>query len=73
MRPASEAVVSAGLIPDAVLEQFTRWGVKVSVEPEELSTVKDVVARIGEALEHPEQVDVGETNLDVLREFFDAS
>jgi hypothetical protein len=73
MRPLSIAVVRAGLIPEAVLGELKRWGLPVEVIPEEkmLNSPEAVVNVVMDALESDDQVQVRDTDFEVLRRWLD--
>jgi len=73
MRPIAQAVVLSGLVNDETLHEFRRWGFPLDVTTEERSGVlksrDEIIYALQEALESSEQVEMPETDLDLLRFF----
>lgn len=72
MRPVAKAVIRAGLVPPDVLAQMKKWGVldaeEVKVD-QILDTPEQIVAHIQEALESKAQVEICESDLDILQRY----
>jgi len=75
MRPVAKAVIRAGLVPPDVLAQMQKWGVDVEPVPEDqiLDSPDKIVAHIQEALESKAQVEITETDLDILHRYLDSA
>lgn len=73
MRPVSVAVVRAGIVPEAVLSEFKRWGLPVELVSEEklIRTPEGVANVIMDALESEDQVRTRDTDFDVLKRYLD--
>ncbi len=75
MRPIAFAVARAGLVPPEVMQEIRRWGLPVellSVEDKDvLTNPKQVVDLIQRALEDVDQVQISETDLDLLTRYLD--
>jgi hypothetical protein len=71
-RPIIDAVVEAGLVPDAALDELARWGVHITAKPDPtIDTPAAVAEHLMSALESDEQVRVDETDLDLLQRYLD--
>lgn len=65
----SEAVVVTGLVGEEQLREYARWGMRNEFPKETVESVDDVEQTLREALESEEQVEVRETDMDVLRQY----
>jgi hypothetical protein len=73
MRPIAHAVIRTGLIPDDMLTEIRKWGLPIDFvqSSQVLETPQAVVAVIQDALESADQVEMRDTDLDILTRFLD--
>jgi hypothetical protein len=70
-KPVTVAVVQSGLVPPEVLSEMSRWGLPVEMveEKDVIKTHEGVVARIQEALDGEDLVQLRDTDLDMIRHY----
>jgi hypothetical protein len=65
----SDVVVSAGLVEPSQLQEYARWGMRMDAPDKPVESLDEVLQALHEALEGEEQVEVRETNMDVLKQY----
>jgi hypothetical protein len=71
-KPVTVALLTAGVVPQEVLNEMSRWGLPVKfmeVPAEVMTDAKQVIAYIREAVEGDDAVMIRSTDLDVLTHY----
>jgi hypothetical protein len=73
-KPVTRAVIEAGLVEEATIDQLRRWGLlNTDAERKNIEDPQQVVNNIREALEGEEVVAMRATDLDLIRQYLSNS